>query len=205
MVAYARDTIRPGPSILFRKDAMLSRQVGSAIFALSFLGSALMADDVAPFRRDLLDSINQAEKELVALAQAIPAEKYSWRPGKGVRSVGEVYQHIANGNNLILTFTAEKPLDRKDLMKMIQDNARLEQTVTDKAQIIANMKESFDKARAVIMKMSAEDMDRPLKFFGTDGTIRGVLISVGNHAHEHLGQSIAYARMMGVVPPWSKE
>ena len=120
-----------------------------------------------------------------------------------MRSVGEVYQHIANGNNLILTFTADKPLERKELMKMIQDNAKLEQTATNKDQIIANVKESFDRARAVIMRLSQADLDRPVKFFNTDGTMRGVLISIGNHSCEHLGQSIAYARMMGIVPPWS--
>jgi|ERR1051326_570511 uncharacterized damage-inducible protein DinB len=174
------------------------------IIALSALGPALLADDVPAFRRDLLDPLNHAERELLALAKAIPKDKYSWRPGKSVRSVGEVYQHIANGNNLILTFTAAKPLDRKALNEMIAMNAKLEQTVTDKDQIIANMKESFDRARATIMQMSQADMDRAVKFFGTDGTMRGVLISITNHAHEHLGQSIAYARMMGIVPPWSE-
>lgn len=169
----------------------------------SLLGGLVFADDMPGFRRDLLDPIDHAEREILALAKAIPAEKYSWRPAKGVRSVSEVYQHIANGNNLILTFTAEKPLDRKALNQMIEDNARLEQTVTDKDRIIANLKDSFERTRAVIMRMSEQDLNRPVKFFGTDGTMRGVLISIGNHSHEHLGQSIAYARMMGVVPPWS--
>ena len=181
---------------------MLNRYM--CVATLAVFSSALLADDVPAFRRDLLDPIDHAEQEVLALAKAIPAEKYSWRPAKGVRSVAEVYQHIANGNNLILTFAADKPLDRKALMQMIQDNAKLEQTVTDKEQIIANMKESFDHARAAIMKMSETDLNRPVKFFGTDGTMRGVLISIGNHSHEHLGQSIAYARMIGVVPPWSK-
>lgn len=183
---------------------MFARLTRVTIIALPVFVSALLADDVPTFRRDLLDPLNHAEQELLALAKAIPAEKYSWRPAKGVRSTAEVYQHIANGNNLILTFAAEKPLDRKALNQMIQENARLERTVTDKEQIIGNMKESFERARAILMKMSQADMDRPAKFFGTDGTIRGVLISVTNHAHEHLGQSIAYARMMGIVPPWSK-
>jgi uncharacterized damage-inducible protein DinB len=173
------------------------------LVAVSLAGGALLGDDIPAFRRDLLDPLNHAEKEILSLAAAIPAEKYSWRPAKGVRSAGEVYQHIANGNNLILTFTADKPLDRAALNKMIQDNARLELTATDKDRIIANMKESFERARAVIMKMSQQDMDRPVKFFGTDGTIRGVLISIVSHSHEHLGQSVAYARMMGIVPPWS--
>ena len=172
------------------------------VIALAF--SVVAADDVPGFRRDLLDPLNHAEQEVLALAKAVPAEKYSWRPAKGVRSVGEVYQHIANGNNLILTFTADKPLGRKELNQMIQDNARLEQTVTDKDQIIENIRESFERVKAVVMKMSDTDLDRPVKFFGTDGTVRGVLISIGTHSHEHLGQSIAYARMLGIVPPWSK-
>ena len=183
---------------------MLTQRVQVSILAMSLFAPALLADDVPPFRRELLNPLNSAEQELLALAKAIPAEKYSWRPGKGVRSVGEVYQHIANGNNLILTFTAEKPLDRQALTQMIQDNAKLEQTVTGKDQIIANMKESFERARAVILKASQTDLDRAVKLFGSDVTLRGVLITIGNHSHEHLGQSIAYARMLGIVPPWSR-
>lgn len=182
------------------------RQIAITLLVTSLCGPLAISagDDTPAFRNDLLRPLAYAEQEVLALAKAMPADKYGWRPGQGVRSVGEVYQHIANGNRLILTFAGEKPLARKELNQMIQDNTKLEQTVTDKDQILANLKESFDQARAVIMKASQADLERPIKFFNADGTVRGVLISLIGHVNEHLGQSIAYARVNGIVPPWSK-
>src|SRR5215207_4230940 len=50
---------------------------------------------------DLLADITDAEGKFVSLAKAIPADKYAWRPGTGIRSVGEVLLHVASDNYLI--------------------------------------------------------------------------------------------------------
>src|SRR6266545_3794657 len=50
------------------------------------------------FRADALAQLDDVGKKIVDLAQAVPAEKYGWRPAEGVRSVSEVYMHIAGAN-----------------------------------------------------------------------------------------------------------
>jgi uncharacterized damage-inducible protein DinB len=158
---------------------------------------------IAIFQREILPQFDGVSKKILSLANAVPAEKYGWRPGPKVRSVGEAFQHIANGNRLILTFIAPKPLARGDLEQMIAANAKLEQTVTGKDQIMANLKESFEQVRQAVLNTKDSDLARPVQFFGRENTVRGVFFVIVNHNSEHLGQSIAYARMNGIVPPWS--
>src|SRR6478752_6230957 len=50
------------------------------------------------YRAEYLRGLDDFGKKLVDLAEAMPAEKYTWRPGEGVRSVGEVYVHVAQAN-----------------------------------------------------------------------------------------------------------
>lgn len=100
--------------------------------------------------------------------------------------------HVAASNYFLATFVgAEAP-------KM---NGDPERTVTKKADVIAEMKKSFAALRGVVL--NASDLDKPVKLFGNQTTRRGVLLTIVSHIHEHLGQSIAYARMNGIVPPWS--
>jgi len=75
--------------------------------------------------------------------------------------------------------------------------------VTDKAQIAEYMQRSFEHARGVIRGVADADLDKPTNIFGRPTTQRDALLLFVTHAHEHLGQMIAYARMIGVVPPWS--
>jgi uncharacterized damage-inducible protein DinB len=179
----------------------------NAVALLSLAGASIArcaADPVATFHKEILWSFDEARDKVLALANAIPADKYGWRPAPKVRSVGEVFQHIANGTRLQLTFTRKTPLGRQALNQMIESNEKLEQTNTDKDKIIAELKGSFDEARQAIQSVAAADLEKPVKFFNTDTTLRGVFFAIVNHALEHMGQSIAYARMIGVVPPWSR-
>jgi uncharacterized damage-inducible protein DinB len=149
------------------------------------------------FRAEFLGQQAYVEKEILGLAEATPADKYGWRPAPGVRSISEVYVHIAGGNYFVLGFAGIKPpagLDKE-----------MEKNVTEKAKVIDELKKSFAHVRAGIAAMSDADLDKPVKFFGSDSTVRGVLLVAANHEHEHLGQSIAYARMNGIVPPWTAE
>ena len=150
---------------------------------------------VTGFRGEFLQLLDDVEDKLVSLAGAVPAEKYGWRPAEGVRSISEVYMHIAGGNYLLPSFMGATPPQ-----KITQET---EKTVTDKAKIIETLKQSFDYLRQVTLKTSDADLDKKTNIFGKDATYREVMLIISNHCHEHLGQSIAYARMNGVVPPWS--
>jgi uncharacterized damage-inducible protein DinB len=145
-------------------------------------------------RADMLAQLDDAASKLEQLAGAIPEDKLAWRPAQGVRSVGEVLMHVSGGNYFIPTFAGVKaPAD-----------APQGENAADRATAIAQMKRSFDHVRAAIRAASDADLDKPTTMFGMQTTYRNVYLTTITHAHEHLGQLIAYARSNGVTPPWSR-
>jgi uncharacterized damage-inducible protein DinB len=160
---------------------------------------------VSGLRADVIWQLTDAEKKLVALAEATPQEKYGWRPGPGVRSVSEVYMHIAGGNYFIPTFLGVKmPENISRDMELIGGEMKFGKTVTEKAKVVEALKQSFDHARKAVEATPDSDLDKKVKVFGQEPSERMMLIGLVIHAHEHLGQSIAYARTNGIVPPWSE-
>ena len=170
--------------------------VAAAAFAAMLLARTAPAQIPAGVGEGWLGEFDHAARQLTDLAEATPAEKYSWRPGPGVRSIAEVYMHIAIGNHFLLGQAGVKPA--VDLSKMGKDP---EKSLTAKADVIKFLKESFDAVRSAYPSL---ERPRKVKLFGKDTTVEGVLMRLLVHNHEHMGQSIAYARMNGVVPPWSK-
>ena len=136
-------------------------------------------------------------RQLVALAEAIPAEKYTWRPGSGVRSTSEVFMHIAMANLYLLSITGPPmPADMK--------SADMEKTVTAKAEVIDWLKRSLEAVRTARANIKPADLARKVKVFGRDATVDGMYLRILVHANEHMGQLIAYARVNGITPPWSE-
>ncbi|HKN60164.1 MAG TPA: DinB family protein [Candidatus Acidoferrales bacterium] len=135
-------------------------------------------------------------QQLIALAEATPADKFSWRPAAGVRSTSEVYMHIVDANFYLLSVTGPKmPADMTENM---------DKTVTSKAEVIAWLKRSLDAVKTAHAAATRKDLDRKVKIEGRDATVDGIYLRILVHANEHMGQLVAYARMTGVVPPWSK-
>jgi len=149
-------------------------------------------------RAEFLNEMTYYEGRFTQLAKAVPADKYNWRPAEGVRSIGEVYAHIAAANYGIARTLGTQPPAGVDF-KAITASAG------DKDKDIQNLHESFEHLRKAIVALSDADSDKSLKMFGHDTTQRGAFILVSGHTGEHLGQSIAYARMNGGVPPWTAE
>src|SRR5262249_3327388 len=138
------------------------------------------------------------EGRYTRLADAVPAEKYSWRPAEGVRSIGEVYAHIVAANyGIARAFGAAMPAGI--------DPKTINSTANDKPKVVQALKDSFAHFRQAILALKDADNDKSMKMFGRDTTQRGAFIMVTGHTGEHLGQSIAYARMNGIVPPWTEE
>ena len=139
-------------------------------------------------------------KKVMSLADAMPAKDYGWRPMEGVRSVSEVYVHVAASNYFLLSYLGMKM--PKEL-KPGSENENLEKTMTDKKDVMNFLKQSFDDTQKFLAGYTDTDYGTKVKLpFGefTKGTL--LMIAVG-HVHEHLGQSIAYARTNHIVPPWS--
>ena len=150
----------------------------------------------AGYQHDLIASIEDARGKLIQLAEATPPGKFGYRPGKGVRSTGEVFLHVVEANYLLPTLMGVKTPEGMDPMK-------IESSGADKAKTIEMLKSSFDHAEDAIKNTADADLDKTVKIFDHDGTIRDVELIILSHAHEHLGQSIAYARVNGIVPPWT--
>lgn len=149
-------------------------------------------------RVEFLAEIAFYEQRFARLAEAMPAEKYTWRPGEGVRSVGEVYNHIVAANYGLARVLGTPPPPGVD-PKAVMANAG------DKPKTVQALKDSFAHFRQAVLSLSDADLDKPLKLFGQQTTYRGAFIMITGHTGEHLGQSIAYARMNGIVPPWTEE
>jgi uncharacterized damage-inducible protein DinB len=136
-------------------------------------------------------------RQLVALAEAIPAEKFAWRPAPGVRSTSEVFMHVAGANFGLLSITGIKmPADWK--------SADMEKTVTAKAEVINWLKRSLDAVKSAHADIKPADLQRKVKVEKRDATVDGMYLRIIVHANEHMGQLVAYARMNGIVPPWSE-
>jgi uncharacterized damage-inducible protein DinB len=152
---------------------------------------------------DLRPAFEDAATKAVALAKAIPAEKFGWRPAPGVRSIGEVFVHIANGNRLLLTFAAPQQVADSDLQKLIADNELREKSLVQKEDIVRDLEASFEEVRHAAAAVAEQDLARIVRTFGQERTVRAIYVLIATHAGEHVGQSIAYARMNGITPPWS--
>jgi uncharacterized damage-inducible protein DinB len=144
----------------------------------------------------MLRLVQDAEDKLVDLAGATPQSKMSWRPGKGVRSLGEVFLHVAQANFFFPTLVGV-PLPAGIEMK------GFEQSTSDRAKIVELLKSSFAHARTTIAGLTPADLDKPIKLFDHEGSGREAMLIMVTHEHEHLGQAIAYARMNRIVPPWT--
>ena len=146
----------------------------------------------------LMEQMNGLEKNYVRLAEAIPAEKYTWRPGAGVRSISEVLLHVASANYAFPTMAGTPAATGVDVRG-------LEKSTTDKAKVIEIVRASYAYARQALAKQSEKDFEKPIKLFGRETQAREPFLVMNHHQHEHMGQLIAYARLNGIVPPWTED
>jgi uncharacterized damage-inducible protein DinB len=153
---------------------------------------------VTGYRSEVLAEVIIQEDKFTRLAEAIPAEKYSWRPSADVRSFAEVFLHVAAANYNLYKLVGTPPPAGFDVKGF-------EKSSTDKAKVIATLKDSFVHAKKAISDMPDANLDKSLDWFGGKNTQRGILLFIVRHAAEHLGQSIAYARFIGITPPWTED
>ena len=131
-------------------------------------------------------------KKFTGLAQVM-AGKYDWKPGQGVRSVSDVFNLIVEENGLLAGVLSGAP-----------NTEAKTAPITDPENLQEALKASYANLQKAIMGLSDNDLQTPVKLFGRDMTKQAALTLIILDQHEHLGQSIAYARSNGVVPPWSK-
>ena len=154
------------------------------------------------FVKIISDDLKGTADKIIQLAEAMPVEDYSWRPEEGVRSVGEVYVHIAMSNYFILSYLGA-PMPKN--LKPDSENEDLEKTITNKKNITDLVKQSFADAQNFLSGYTDTDFDTVVELPFGKFTKAQLLMLAATHPHEHLGQAIAYARTNHIVPPWSRK
>jgi len=142
--------------------------------------------------------LKHVTSQLLALAEATPTDKFAWRPSPGVRSTSEVYMHIAVANFYYLSVVGKQTMPS-------EIKAGFEKSLTAKADVISWLKRSLDAARDARAREAPKKLERKVEFFRQSTTADAVYLRLIIHCNERMGQLVAYARMTGVTPPWSKD
>jgi uncharacterized damage-inducible protein DinB len=194
---------QPTPRDDFEEDAMFANRVMrsalvAAALAVAIAAPATAAEEKAEssVRSEMMFWITDAENKLLELAEATPEEGYTYRPAEGVRSVAEVFMHVAGANYGIPSFWGVAPPEGFKIEGW-------ENSLTKKADIHKTLKDSFAHMKKSFGAADEAALAKPIEFFGMKSSVRGAYMLLLSHAHEHLGQSIAYARMNGITPPWT--
>lgn len=140
---------------------------------------------------------NYASMRIQSIAEEMPQEYYTWRPGEGVMSFAEVCMHIARYNYYYLVVTLDYPgPDNIDLDNM--------ESITDKDTIVSELERSIEYVKNMMVETPDDKLNEPAALYGMDVTVQAVLMQLITHKNQHLGQAIAYARMNDIVPPWNQ-
>jgi hypothetical protein len=153
-------------------------------------------------RKQFISDLDSLQRRFLALANAFPADKYAWRPGPGVRSVGEVFMHVASEYYVYAPMAYGAA--RSPVIPRGQDAFKTFEAKSTKADVMKHLEEGFAYTKQQLEGIDPKAITGKQKLFGGDHTIIETSFAMTDDLHEHLGQLIAYARMNGVVPPWSK-
>src|SRR6202167_3842680 len=175
--------------------------IASMAFGAETQNAAASADHTPPSYdmkpQSLLD-LETMQKKFVDLANALPADKLTWRPSSDSRSFAEVFLHVAGERYQILHLMGTE-------LPAGFDGKTYEKSTTDKARIVEELNKSWEFTQKAINGMSNADFAKMLPKLGPQANAGDVVYILVADAHEHLGQSVAYARENGIVPPWTVE
>ena len=170
--------------------------------ALILVGSSFSAHHEKDHKDSLFQKVFQKNysrtcDKIVDLAKAIPEDKYEWSPAEGIRSVRESILHVTSANYFIASRLGSKPPEGVNPREM-------ESTIQGKEATIEALEKSIQFVKEVTGNVSEDDLATELDFFRGKAPKMAAIVVLGDHASEHLGQLIAYARSIDVVPPWSQ-
>jgi len=194
----------------------------AVLAALAFVPLLLAGQQPAPkpaptlsgARQEILDNFRSVSNRALTLAKAVSEDQYAWRPMEGVRSMGEVFVHMAGSTLLFCSYAGLKPPPgpAQDLAAVymrrgfeLPEIFAVEAKIKSKAKVLEIMEQAFRQPVEVLSNMKDSELDKNVQFFNRTLTLRGVMILMDEHLGEHLGQSIAYARVNHIVPPWSQK
>ena len=159
-------------------------------------------DAAVEMRRQFLRDLDSLQSRFLALAEAFPAEKYAWRPAAGVRSVGEVFMHVASEYYVFAPMAYGAA--RSPVIPRGRENFQKFEATASKAEALKHLREGFAYTKQALEAIPADSLAGTRQIFGGERTILQTSLTMSGDLHEHMGQLIAYARMNGVKPPWSQ-
>jgi uncharacterized damage-inducible protein DinB len=169
--------------------------VGSMISTLPLCAQEIKSTN--QFKIDFFKVFDSSSGKIMELADAIPAEDYDWRPTENVRSIIESLIHLA-GTHYYLASKLDYPMPDGI------EPGDFEESVNSKEEAQEILLKSTGHIRLAIENIDDEQLYEIVNFFGGKETKQRVILQVGEHMAEHLGQLIVYARMKNITPPWSK-
>ncbi len=188
----------------------MSKYIYSTILAMFLFSMSLYAhnknvnfsDDSKPvFVQEFLGQVDFVSGRLLQLENAFTDESFKWGAGKEVRTTAEIFMHVAGANKYFL-FKANQEIQEDSMPEGMEG---FEKSATGKAEVAAILSETFKDIKEKAATITEDDLNKNVKVFGMEMSMRNFMVTMLNHMHEHLGQAIAYARMNGVTPPWSKQ
>ena len=191
-------------------SATAQRLVGAgALAALALVSSPRPStaqdaakDAAVAARKSYLAGVEELQGKFLQLAEAIPAEKYSWRPAPGVRSIGEVFMHVAS--EYYVWSPRSFGATPSPLITMNREGFQQFESAATKENVLKHLKEGYAYGRQAVEGVDPATLAANRQFFGRDASTTDVALGMSGDLHEHLGQLIAYARMNGIKPPWSR-
>jgi hypothetical protein len=157
-----------------------------------------------PLVSDYLQDVSAVADKLVGLADAMPEDTWDWRPMEGVRSVAEVYRHVISDNYLMPAMVGTPAPESTGITEDYRTAVAYEGRAMSKDETVAALRASFEHLQKALAATTEADLDKSVQVFGSESTMRALWLMAITHVHEHLGQSIAYARSNRVTPPWSR-
>lgn len=151
----------------------------------------------AGFRGEFLHQFDQSMAKAIALGEAVPAETYPRRPVPAVMPIAQMLAHIAR-------FNYEYPARAMGISPPAGTDLDALERVAEKAHVVALLRRSADHVRHKVRGMPDTQLERMTTLYGRRVPQWAVLLQLIAHMDNHLGQAIAYARVSGVVPPWSQ-
>lgn len=169
------------------------------MIAIAVLPRALaaQANVPAPSANPVADALRAMEQRygriLVAAAEAMPADKYAFRPTPAQMSFAQIQVHLANeGNDLLCGKVAGVPVPQRTPMD----------TTMTKEQLVTRLRETFQFCESAFAQLDDSKLSEPIQLFGPNPFSRAtaILITVGDWA-DHYSQEAIYLRLNGVLPP----
>jgi uncharacterized damage-inducible protein DinB len=191
---YKEEEVEERHMIGFRMKKILI-PYGACALAVALMAPLAQAQAQAPpagMQAAFAKDAGTLSEKFTGLARVMSG-RYDWKPAPGVRSVGEVFNLIVKENGLLAGALSGTP-----------NTGASPAPITDPEKMQEALKASYLNLQKAIAALSDNDLQAPVKLFGRDMTKQSALMLILEDQHEHLGQSIAYARSNGVVPPWSK-